>query len=232
MSPIRSTTRGRLPLPGPQDFDAIARATLLELGARATAHVKQIMRTGRDRRGIVGRVDTGQAVAAVGASAPMKGARGWELSVGIGPPRSQIAGVLEKGRRPGRRMPPLAPILAWVRRKLAGRIGGAGSRRPATLSAAQRRRGQAWEAVRARERAHGRPDPGPFRPRSRRSGRAFDTEALRLAKRIQRSIARKGTPGLGMFEQTREWLRRSGVAQQVTQQQTARVMRARGSRGR
>jgi hypothetical protein len=32
------------------------------------------------------------------------------------------AGVIERGRRPGRPGPPLAPILAWVNRKLKGEI--------------------------------------------------------------------------------------------------------------
>lgn len=34
------------------------------------------------------------------------------------------AGIIERGRRPGRPGPPLAPILAWAKRKLGGEIKG------------------------------------------------------------------------------------------------------------
>jgi hypothetical protein len=52
------------------------------------------------------------------------------------------AGVLERGRRPGARRPPLAPILAWVKRKFPAATG-----RKKDISAEHRRIAFAVQAI-------------------------------------------------------------------------------------
>jgi len=55
---------------------------------------------------------------------------GWTTAVGITDKAAELrndtpyAGIIERGRRPGRPGPPLLPIIGWVRRKFGGEIRG------------------------------------------------------------------------------------------------------------
>lgn len=179
-----------------------------EMAAEAVSQVKESLMSDRDSRGFVGRYDTGSAHQHVFASALRRGVHGWYSTVGIGPPRDEISGVLEKGRRKGQPMPPVDALVPWVRRNLGNRIAGEMKGAKVTEKAAARQTRR--EAILARKglkfaRGSGAKVSGVSRASLERRIRS-------VAFLVARSISEKGTPGLGMFAKAARYLRSRSAA--------------------
>lgn len=200
-------------------LDTAARRAAIEIGAVGMSMVKQSLMQDRDIRGFIGRKDTGLAHNLVNALPPERTPRGWRVVVGIGPPRDAISGVLEKGRRAGRRMPPVDAIEAWVRRKLRDRVAltlpGAkvSSMAKATIAVKTRtadekvKRGTWTKAERnAYVRSLG---VGKVTGVKRA---ALDRAIRARAWVIARSIGRRGFPGLSMFAKAKAALGKGRAA--------------------
>ena len=92
---------------------------------------------------------------------------GWTTAVGISDKAAELrndtpyAGIIERGRRPGRPGPPLAPIFAWVSRKLVGNIR------------------QKYRFAKRAAKAEGDAFAGPLSPRAYRARRAENRRRIR-----------------------------------------------------
>lgn len=228
------------PLPGARLVaiaDEAARRATVEIGAVGASRVKESLLRDADSRGFIGRADTGLAHSLVVTSQPFKTPSGWATETGIGPPRSEIAAVLEEGRKPGRKPPPSDALIPWVERNLGNRIRSGMKGARVTIGSTVQRR--AWGAVRAREIAHGRRDPGDFTggafrvwERKRKiaerhgglrrdqgpkvtgvSSEAYEARVRSVAYLVARAIGRRGVPGLGMFAKAAAYLRAGKAAE-------------------
>lgn len=189
---------GRLPFGSLQaEVDQAALATAREASALAVSRVKDVLLSGEDSRGFVGRKDLGLAHNAVGSTAPAIVAPGLiRARTGIGPPRDEIAAVLEDGRRPGARMPPPDSLKPWVKRKLRNQIAAAMRGARVTTKA-----GAAFKALVERAAKRGKTlGKGASAKVSGVSKEAIDKAADAVAFVVARSIGRKGTPGLHAFQ--------------------------------
>lgn len=188
---------GRLPFAAhAAAIDAAALATVREASTLAASRVKELLLFARDERGFVGRKDTGMAHQAVGSTEPTAGPRGFSAVTAIGPPRDEIAIVLEEGRKPGARMPPTAPIKAWALRKLRDAIASGLEGARVTPKAAAR-----FKALAEKAEALGRPlGRGAMARVSGVGASDLDKAAESVARAVARSIGRKGIPGLHAFK--------------------------------
>lgn len=124
-------------------------------------------------------------VAAIAATPTDHGAarRGWTVKRGLSAVElrndAPYAEVLEKGRRPGRGWPPLAPILEWVKRH-ADELGV----------------GHERGLVGSREIV-GPPDAEGFVP-GEDGATPFEVDAMQTARAIQRAIHARGQRPLGI----------------------------------
>lgn len=176
-----------------------ARGALREAGARNAARVKEVLLTGRDERGFVGRKDTGQAHSLVGSTDPVVEPGVVRTVTGIGAPRDDIAAVLEDGRRPGKKAPPPDSLKPWIRRKLRNALAsGLRGARVSLKDAAKFKRLQ--EAVAGRGRSLGK---GVSARVSGVGKDRLEREVDRVAYIVSRSIGKKGVPGLHAFRRAR-----------------------------
>lgn len=187
----------RLPFATPEQIQEAALGAVRESAARSASRVKEILLTGRDARGFVGRKDTGLAHDAVGSSGPLPLSDRVAFVTAIGPPRDQIAIVLEEGRKPGAKMPPPDSLKPWIRRKLRNQV--AAGMRGARVTAKDRAR---FEALEAKAKKRGGKGLGRGAgPRVSGVGKErLEKAADRLAFVIARSIGKRGTPGLHAFK--------------------------------
>lgn len=180
---------------------AVAEAATLEILAEGERQVVEVLSTGRDPRGFVGRVDTGQARQSLQLAPVRWDGRASRGELAPSGPPADYWPVLEDGRRPGRPISTVGQqrIAVWARRK----------------GVLQR----VVNALRARAAA----DAGevlPARPKRLRAGERAQLEE-QAAFVIQRSIRRKGTPGLGPFRRAAQRLR-DGLARQIVARVAAR----------
>lgn len=191
---------GALPFVTEAQVQEAALGAVREASARGASRIKDMMLTARDSRGYVGRKDLGLAHDAVGSSEPqVVGAGRVQAVTGIGPPRDQIAGVLEDGRRPGARMPPPDSLKPWIKRKLRNAV--ASQLRGARVTAKSRER---YLALAARAALRGGTLGKGASARVTGVGKErIDKAADSLAFVIARSIGRRGIPGLHAFARTR-----------------------------
>jgi len=187
---------GRLPFGASgSEIEAAALAACREVSTLAASRVKEGLLFARDPRGYVGRKDTGMAHAAVGSTEPIVANGRVSSTTAIGPPRDEIAVVLEEGRKPGARRPPTAPIKAWALRKLRDAISS--DLRGARVTDRDAAR---YRALAERAEANGRPlGRGSLARVTGVRTADLDAAADRIAFAVARSIGRKGVPGLHMF---------------------------------
>lgn len=218
--------RGPLPFLTQAEVDRAAMAAVREAGALGQSRAKAVLLSDTDSRGFVGRKDTGQAHAALGTSAPVLVRPGLARAVtGIGAPRDKIAAVLEEGRRPGARPPPSAPLVPWVRRKLASTLG-AGLKGAKVTNAARAR----FARLQAKAARSGKTLGRGVGPKvSGVKAKDLDTEAKRVAFLIARSIGRKGTPGLRPFRKAGAYIQPKLEA--IFRRHLSRVIAERGGKG-
>lgn len=218
--------RGPLPLLTQAEVDRAALAAVREAGALGQSRAKAVLLSDADARGYIGRKNTGQAHEHLGTSAPVLVRPGLARAVtGIGAPRDKIAAVLEDGRRPGARMPPVAPLVKWARHKLANRLGA--SLPGAKVTNAARAR---FDRLRAKAKKYGKDLGRGVGPAvSGVKAKDLDAEAERVGFLIARSIARKGTPGLRPFRKAGAYVQPKLEA--IFRRHLARVIAERGGRG-
>lgn len=218
--------RGPLPFLTQAEVDRAAMAAVREAGALGQSRAKAVLLSDVDSRGYVGRKNTGQAHDAVGTSAPVLVRPGLARAVtGIGAPRDKIAAVLEEGRRPGARMPPVAPLVAWARKKLASQLGA--GLKGAKVTNADRAR---FARLQAKAKRLGKDLGRGVGPKvSGVKAKALDAEAQRVGYLIARSIGRKGFPGLRPFRKAGAYVQPRLEA--IFRRHLARVIAERGGRG-
>lgn len=163
------------PLP-PERIREVAVATLQQAGLETQTAIRQEFEA-------AGRVDTGILRNAVTAKAPVvEFGRVTQETVVQGPAAAYAAAV-DQGRRPGERMPPLAPIRRWLERK---RIVSTEGRR---VSSRERR-----AIVRGA-------DEGAFSALLKSGGvsRSYRRRLDRAAFAVARAIARRGIKAVHAF---------------------------------
>lgn len=208
---------GALPFPTSADVEAAANGALVELGALAASRVKEVLLTARDSRGFVGRKDTGLAHGSVGASRPIVAGGVVRSVVGLAPPRDEISGVLEEGRRPGAKMPPPAALKAWARRKLRDSVAASMKGARTTL-----KDGAKFRALGEKIAKSGGTVGRGMGPKVSGVGKAkLDKAADRLAFVVARSIGKKGIPGLHAFASAEKLV--SGLIEETFARHLART---------
>lgn len=182
---------------------AVAEGAALEIAAAGEREVVEVVSSGQDPRGFVGRVDTGQARQAV-----QIGPVGWNGSVAavrLAPsgPAADYWPVIEGGRRPGK------PISKVGRERIA--VWG---RRKGVLR-------RIVDSLAARDEVDGAATHGPAKPvRRLKKGEREGLEA-QAAFILARAIRRKGTPGLHPFRAAAARLR-GGLARAIVERVAAR----------
>ncbi len=102
-------------------FRVAARRALLQIGRETQTEIRKRIAETRDSRGFRGRQDTGKLTNSITAQAPVVSAHRATQATVSQPPAGDYAPVIEEGRRPGARMPPVAPIRRWLERTTTGK---------------------------------------------------------------------------------------------------------------
>lgn len=187
---------------------AVAEAAALEIVAAGEREVVEVMSTGQDPRGFVGRVDTGQARQAVQIGPVAWNGRAAVARLAPSGPATDYWPVIEAGRRPGKPISAVgkARIGTWARRKGVLR--------------------RIVDSLAAQDQVDGAAVHGPAKPRRRlKKGEREQLEEQALFL-LTRAIRRRGTPGLHPFRAAATKLR-SGLARAILERVAAR---ARGRR--
>lgn len=184
-------------------IQAVAEGAALEIVAAGEREVVDVMSNGRDPRGFVGRVDTGQARQAVQIGPVTWDGRKAAARLAPSGPAADYWPVIEGGRRPGK------PISAVGRERIA--VWG---RRKGVIR-------RIVESLAARDHVDGAAVHGPAKPARRlKKGEREELEA-QAAFILTRAIRRKGTPGLHPFRAAAAKLR-GGVARAIVERVAAR----------
>lgn len=103
--------------------DVAAQRTMVRFGSESKRIVTEHIASGVDARGFVGRVDTGDTKRAIRPGPITRTPRGMRATLEAQPPYDRIAALIEKGRRPNRKVPAKGSpgwlkVRAWVEKHL------------------------------------------------------------------------------------------------------------------
>lgn len=192
---------------------AAALRTLERFGSESKRLIEEQIASGQDSRGFVGRVDTGATKQAIRPGAPERTPRGWRVTVQARPPHDIVAALIERGRRPGKKVPAKGSpgwlkVRVWVEKHM---------------------RNEALESVRGavvKVGKSGQPKRGGKRnsavvtltgaDAAARTEKALDN----MTFLVLRAIGRRGIPGLFPFRLARERMGAGGGLARIFREET------------